>query len=145
MEAKIRHLCCLAAAGLLLSTGLAPGTQAASDEAGDTEQAAVAEQAPVSGEAGVSEETLQKGQELFVVNCRQCHGTKGTAGAPLKGNDNLEDPDFVVTTILTGPGYMTGFADHLDDEQIALLATFVRNSWGNGYGPVSPEAVAGLR
>ena len=40
---------------------------------------------------------------------------------------------------------MTAFGEHLDDAQIAAIATFVRNSWGNDYGPVTPDEVAAAR
>ena len=92
-------------------------------------------------DGAVSPEILAEGEALYLKNCRQCHGTKGTAGTPLKANAKLENADFVVETILVGPGYMTGFAEHLNDEEIALLATFVRNNWGNEFGAVSPDIV----
>lgn len=104
-----------------------------------------ATEAATSEPATISAETMEEGQTLYLVNCRMCHGTRGTAGAPLAGNAKLESAEYVAHTIITGPGYMTPFGDHLDDEQIALVATFVRNSWGNAYGPVSADAVAPLR
>jgi mono/diheme cytochrome c family protein len=33
----------------------------------------------------------------------------------------------------------------LDDEEIAAVATYIRNSWGNRGGPVKPADVAKLR
>lgn len=96
-------------------------------------------------DATPSAEQMEEGQTLFVTNCRQCHGMKGTAGAPLAENEKLADPAFVAETIIVGPGYMTAFGDFLDDAQIAAIATYVRNSWGNAYGPVAPEEVAPLR
>ena len=101
--------------------------------------------APASAGEGVSAEALEQGQGLFLVNCRQCHGTKGTAGTPLASNHKLEDPAYVAHTIIDGRGYMTAFGEHLDDAQIAAIATFVRNSWGNDYGPVTPDEVAAAR
>ena len=105
--------------------------------------------APGIGEAIAEEgsvaEMMKEGEGLFLVNCRQCHGTKGTAGTPLANNAKLEDPVYIGKTIITGPGYMTAFADHLDDEQIALIATFIRNSWGNEYGPVTADEIAAAR
>lgn len=40
---------------------------------------------------------------------------------------------------------MTPFADALTDEEIAIITTFVRNAWGNDYGPMTAEEVAQLR
>jgi mono/diheme cytochrome c family protein len=40
---------------------------------------------------------------------------------------------------------MPSFAWKLNDQQIADVATFVRNSWGNRAPPVSADQVADLR
>ena len=40
---------------------------------------------------------------------------------------------------------MNGFRDSLDDKQIANVLTYVRNSWGNKAGLVTPAEVAALR
>lgn len=93
----------------------------------------------------VPAEILEAGEGLFRANCRQCHGSRGTAGVPLKENAKLEDAYYLTGTILTGPGYMTGFAEHLDDGRIAAIASFVRSSWGNDYGAVLPQDVADMR
>lgn len=104
-----------------------------------------AKPAPAAGAPGDMAALMTTGEDLFLVNCRQCHGSKGTAGAPLAKNGKLEDAAFVARTIITGPGYMTAFGDHLSDDEIAAIATFVRNSWGNAYGSVDAAAVAGER
>ena len=92
-----------------------------------------------------SAETMEQGNALYLRNCRLCHGTNGTSGKPLRLNENLRDADYVASVILYGPGYMTGFADHLSDAEIALIATYVRNSWGNAFGEMADEEVAALR
>ena len=43
------------------------------------------------------------------------------------------------------PLAMPSFAWKLDDEEIADVATYVRNSWGNRAAPVTPDDVARLR
>ena len=40
---------------------------------------------------------------------------------------------------------MPSFAWKLDDQQIADVATYVRNSWGNRASPISASTVASLR
>jgi mono/diheme cytochrome c family protein len=40
---------------------------------------------------------------------------------------------------------MPAFAADLDNWQVAAVATFVRNSWGNEYGLVREEWVANRR
>jgi mono/diheme cytochrome c family protein len=93
----------------------------------------------------VDAEILAQGEVLYLKNCRLCHGSKGTSGKPLKGNEMIEDAEYVASVILVGPGYMAAFEDHLTDEEIALIVTYVRNAWGHSYGPVDAALVAPLR
>ena len=44
----------------------------------------------------------------------------------------------------TGPG-MPSFAATLDDTQVAAVATYVRNAWGNAAPAVTPGRVAAGR
>ena len=79
--------------------------------------------------------------------CFACHGEMGHGGAgPGFRNDKLLAADqYVIGQILIGRGIMPAFAHKLNDEQIAAVATYVRNSWGNDFGPVSPADVAKAR
>ncbi len=117
-------------------------------------QALVAAQAPApaTGEpaAAIADPELaaavEAGRGLYLKNCRTCHGSKGTAGVPLAGNPKVSaDPGYLIWAIMTGPGYMPEFGPVLPDEDIAGIATFIMNSWGNDYGPVTAEDVHGLR
>lgn len=93
-------------------------------------------------------QTLQRGQALYARHCAQCHGDggEGVAGAlpALAGNRAvvLQSPVNVIRTILHGgylpatagnprPHGMPPFLHVLSDEEIADVATFVRNAWGN--------------
>ena len=40
---------------------------------------------------------------------------------------------------------MPEFGPSLSDEQIAQIATYVLNSWGNSYGMVKPDDIKALR
>ena len=40
---------------------------------------------------------------------------------------------------------MTAFRDLLNDEELAAVLTFVRNSWGNQASPIAPASVASVR
>lgn len=95
--------------------------------------------------AGEAEAQEVNGEALYLANCRMCHGNSGTAGTPLAGNEDLADAGHVARTIIIGPGYMTAFGDILSDQEIAAIATHVRTSWGNDFGPVTPEEVAAAR
>jgi hypothetical protein len=74
-------------------------------------------------------------------------GNKGFGGVgPAFRNDPfLKLSDHVVGQILMGRGVMPPFGDKLDDRQVAAVANYVRNSWGNRFGDVSPEQVVQIR
>ncbi len=109
-----------------------------------------------------SGQTNGRGPELYLDNCAACHRSDGTgatnafpviAGNPTVLNDN---PASLIRLILTGstlPATVTrpsrlampGFAWRLTDEEVAELATFVRQSWGNQAKPVNDKAVKKIR
>ncbi|NMA99178.1 MAG: cytochrome c, partial [Phyllobacteriaceae bacterium] len=51
----------------------------------------------------------------------------------------------IARTVIKGFSYMPPFGDVLTDVQIASILTYVRTSWGNDYGLVTPEEVAANR
>ena len=92
--------------------------------------------------------TMARGGKVYEQQCAQCHGDagQGQAGAfpALAGNRAvlLADPTNVVRVVLQGgylpatagnprPHGMPPFQQLLGDEEVAAVATFVRNSWGN--------------
>lgn len=93
------------------------------------------------------EALMAKGLELYVMNCSACHGANGQGGVgpAHAGNQNLADTQHVLHTVHEGKGFMPPFAKTLNDEQIAAVATYIRNAWGNDFGPVTPEESAALR
>ena len=80
---------------------------------------------------------------------------------PLVGNTIIQahDPATLINTILYGahedvlddkswpkmPGFELDFGLGMDDEQVAALATYVRNSWGNKGPAVDAKDVAKQR
>lgn len=108
-----------------------------------TEAAAPAAETPADPALAAA---IEAGGKEYLKNCRTCHGSKGTAGVPLAGNEKVEAGfDYLGWAIITGPGYMPEFGPALSDEQIALICTYILNSWGNAYGIVTPEDIAALR
>jgi cytochrome c oxidase subunit 2 len=120
---------------------------------------------PSPADAGTSEEadagTLAlEGEKLYAAQCAKCHQADGSGMPgiipPLAKNPILGDAPMTVKTIvhgLSGPlttlgrsygGQMPSFAT-LTDEQVAAIATYVRQSFGNRFGPVSPSQVAAQR
>ncbi|MBN3787534.1 c-type cytochrome [Burkholderia sp. Ac-20353] len=103
-----------------------------------------------------------RGALLYLNNCNACHRSDGSgamkAFPALAGNAvvSSDDPSSVIHVILTGsrmpstrtdpaPLAMPAFGWRLSDMQVAELATFVRDSWGNRAGKVSASDVAKVR
>lgn len=111
-----------------------------------TEEVA-SEEEPIDEELMTS--LMDEGESLFRNNCSTCHGDEGQGlvGPGLDGMGALERSSFLISTIFTGrPNHgMPAFADEFSDRQVAAVATFVRNSWGNEFGAVTPEEVADER
>jgi predicted lipoprotein with Yx(FWY)xxD motif/cytochrome c5 len=88
-------------------------------------------------------ELMKEGEALFMANCAACHGDRGEGGAgpALAGNKKLADADFVIKQILIGSRFMPRFGEKLSDKEVAAVATFIRNSWGNSFGVILEKGV----
>lgn len=93
----------------------------------------------------MDEAVLSAGEQGYVISCSRCHQVDGSgysnvypalAGNPLV---TLHDPRPLVDVILEGPGSMPAFRHSLEAQQIAEIATYIRNSWGNQAPPVGPR------
>jgi nitrite reductase (NO-forming) len=109
-----------------------------------------------------NEQRMSAGRALFASNCSACHqasglGLPGTI-PPLAGSDYLvkNDKDRVLGVVLnglTGPIKVNGNGfnsvmppwNHLSNDELANIMTYVLNSWGNSQGAVSPSDVARVR
>ena len=106
--------------------------------------------------------TMKAGEAIFVDECSACHlmHAQGQALAfpPLAHSANVQqvDPGTALHLILAGaqaaptraeptPFTMPAFDWKLDDRQVAAVATYVRNNWGNAAPEVSADDVAKLR
>jgi uncharacterized protein len=107
-------------------------------------------------------EVLKRGQALFSQTCIACHGPdgKGVPGAfpPLDGSDWLvEDPSVPVKVVLSGlqgnitvagqpfNSMMAPLGAMLNDQQLADVLTYVRQSWSNDLPAVTADQVAKIR
>jgi mono/diheme cytochrome c family protein len=121
----------------------------------------------------VTPDQMRQGKIAFTVKCVACHqetglGSPRTPDAdptkvspPLVGNAIVQaaDPASLINIILYGahehvlndqswpkmPGFELDFGLGMDDDQISLLADYVRNSWGNQGAAVDPKQVAKQR
>jgi mono/diheme cytochrome c family protein len=105
-------------------------------------------------------EQMARGQGVFQAQCARCHAVPGAKRSdyPNLVGDTLvmgHDATTVLRIILTGGAAppvagkppvkpMPAFG-HLDDGQVADVATYIRNAWGNSASPVDATAVHGLR
>lgn len=105
---------------------------------------------------------LSTGERLYLDNCGACHFVTGK-GAPgvFPQLDqativNAGDPGGLIHTILAGAQQpstakapstlaMPGFANRLSDDQVAQLATFIRQGWSNKASAVTADQVAKVR
>jgi PQQ-dependent dehydrogenase (s-GDH family) len=129
--------------------GAAPGTSEAAPPAAAPAETTPAPEAAAPEAAGEVDlaALIAAGQPEYVSNCSACHGVNGEggAGAVLAGDANLADAAFVASTIIHGMGYMPPIGADLSDEVVAQIGSYIRNSWGNDFGPVTPADAAAQR
>lgn len=103
------------------------------------------------------------GKSVYSKICQACHGSegKGLAGAypPLGGSEFASSADEtlpirIVLHGFKGPitrggapfnGAMVAWKDQLSDQQVADVLTYVRISFGNSAGAITPEKVKEVR
>ncbi len=98
-----------------------------------------------------SEEALfRRGQSIYVEQCSGCHQVQGqgqaTVAPPLAGSKrvaaNGDVPVRILTNGLEGKiGLMPPLGSAMNDEEVAAVLTYVRQSWGNTGTPLPPAAV----
>ena len=107
-----------------------------------------------------------RGEALYKDHCAACHGANGEGGSgadgvvyvPLAGNRKvlLDTPANLIHIVVNGgfppttagdprPYGMPPFGPALKDEEIAVLASYVRSAWGNAAPPVSALDVLNAR
>jgi mono/diheme cytochrome c family protein len=154
---------------LLAAGSMATVIEASTSQMHDDDLAAIAaylkELAPITEPLAASEPapaTMKVGRAQFRKHCQDCHNYDGT-GVPrryptLAGVPTVQarDATTVIRIILEGakpPAIsarpddkpMPGFADKMTDAEIADVATYLRNAWGNRAPAASAQQVRDLR
>jgi mono/diheme cytochrome c family protein len=105
---------------------------------------------------------MADGEKIYRGACVACHEIDGSGAPriypPLPGNAGLQsaDPSSTLRIILDGAetvttprapntGSMPAYSAKLSDQEIADVATYIRNSWGNAAPAVTPSEVAKAR
>lgn len=128
----------------------APAAPAAAAPAA-TPAADAAKPAAVAAPAKLGHDDLVKnGEKIYASTCAACHQATGQGMKPafpaLVGSAVVAGPvDGHITQILKGKNAMPPFGPQLSDADVAAVATYERNSWGNHSGDVQPAQVAALR
>jgi mono/diheme cytochrome c family protein len=109
-----------------------------------------------------SDPRMQAGEAIFTDTCSACHMRSG-AGVEhmfpkLAGNvvATQDDPASLIRIVVAGgraaatderptSPAMPSLGYRLDDDEVAAVVTYVRNSWGNAASPVSADTVRALR
>jgi mono/diheme cytochrome c family protein len=109
-----------------------------------------------------SQSAMKAGEQIYADECSACHGPdgKGQAGLfpALRGSPSVEqiNPTTVLHVVLRGAlsvgtkpaptaPAMPQFGWSLNDEEIAAVATYIRNAWGNSAPPVAAGDVKTTR
>ncbi|MFC5439466.1 c-type cytochrome [Rhodanobacter ginsenosidimutans] len=104
----------------------------------------------------------KKGAQLYADRCADCHGAdgRGVAGIypPLDGNTSINEPTGInaIRTVLLGgfapvtagnprPYSMPPYAQELNDEDVAAVVSYIRQSWSNKAPAVRPSDVSVYR
>ena len=138
----------------------------AGNDADNSIAAASSKRADLSGETeqllASADPAMPLGARLYLDNCNACHfvNGKGAHGVfpALDGNALVvsDTAGGLIDVILHGARMpstdkrperlaMPGFGDRLSDEELAELATFVRQGWSNDASAVTADDVAELR
>ncbi|MCB5363870.1 cytochrome c [Pusillimonas sp. CC-YST705] len=112
--------------------------------------------------AQASQPLLQPGRYHYASACAGCHGAQGegipNVAPPMDGNTAvmMSNPSNLITVILQGIDTQTftgnqrmyampGFADRMNNEDIALLASWMRAQWGGQEEAVTAAQVQAIR
>lgn len=107
---------------------------------------AKAQQGPGAKSADIAASpAYEQGRQLYDAHCAVCHQPNGAGTPPdfpaLAGNANLADLRHVASVVRAGRGKMLAFPQ-LADAEVAALATYVRNAWGNRHGAAALADIA---
>lgn len=112
-------------------------------------------QAPAQDDAsapsGTLETLMEEGGRIYRTKCARCHGDNGQgqrfdhgAAPRLSGNRAHLAAEQIVPQIIRGGAYMPPFGN-LTDREIAAVATYIRNAFGNDRGVVLEAEIAPYR
>ncbi|HLR25136.1 MAG TPA: c-type cytochrome [Fodinibius sp.] len=98
-------------------------------------------------------ERFNLGKKLFSSTCTACHqedgqGMDGMAPTLVGSKWVVGKPSHLIRILLDGKAgdmNMPAFGDQYSNEELAAIATFVRQAWGNQQQPIAPSQVEEVR
>ena len=104
---------------------------------------------------------MERGKRVYMQNCSMCHqpegqGLPGVFPPVAKSDFLMADVNRSITTVIhgrSGPITVNGqkydgampALPMLNDDQVADVLTFIRNSWGNSGNVITPAQVKTVR
>lgn len=141
--------------GKVTPTTTAPAAAAPATATTASAAAAPAAAAPAANlsPADALKAAMTRGEKVYLGTCAVCHQPAGTGMPPtfpaLKGSKIATGPvaGHIHQVLFGKPGTaMQAFKDQLNDQDIADVVTYERNSWGNNTGTlVKPEDIKAAR
>ena len=91
---------------------------------------------------------MARGEKVYQANCQACHqangqGVQGTFPA-LAGSKVVASTADQIAILLNGKNAMPSWKA-LSDVELAAVATYTKNSWGNKCGEVQPAEFKAAR
>jgi len=118
---------------------LSPAAEKIAEQVAPPAQEAQAKEAGAQA-ANVDPALMEKGKAVYEAHCAACHQQNGQgmppAFTPLAGNPNLKDANLILNVVKNGRGAMPAVGAGFSEEELKAVATYIRNSFGNSFGPV---------
>jgi cytochrome c oxidase subunit 2 len=100
------------------------------------------------GKTWTQAELIARGAKVYEANCKACHQASGlgVAGAfpALAGSKVVASKGDEISILLNGRNAMPAWKT-LSDVELAAVATYTKNSWGNSAGEVQPADFTAAR
>ena len=104
--------------------------------------------------SAAEKERFQQGRKVYEGTCSTCHlssgqGQQGVANTLIGSQFVIGQEKDLVRVVLDGKegetGIMPPMREKLSNEEIAAVATYIRNAWDNSESAISPGLVEEVR
>jgi cytochrome c oxidase subunit II len=113
----------------------------------DERKKMMAAQADDPNKAWTGPELIARGEKVYQANCQACHQPNGQGAGPfpaLAGSKVVASKQDQIAILLNGKNAMPAWRN-LSDVELAAVATYTKNAFGNKSGEVQPADVRAAR